>query len=118
MPAKKTTITLHQGETFRYRFRYETPQGTPVDLTGCTARMHIRSDIDSSDILLELTTQNGFLINSGVSGLIDIEVPADEVEYDDIDWAEGVFDIEVEFPDGTVDKIAYGKVKVIKEVTR
>lgn len=38
---------------------------TPEDYTGCTARVQLRRDIDSQDVIAELTTENGGIVLDG-----------------------------------------------------
>lgn len=114
--AIKYNLTLEQGST------YDSPQltwkdgnGTPYDLTGWTARMHVRSKISDATTLLELTTENGRIILGGVLGTINLHLTA--LETADITWSEGVYDLEL--VNGTyVKRFMGGKITVSKEVTR
>lgn len=47
----------------------------PIDLSGRTARMHIRRDRDDEDPIFELTTENNG-ITLGVDGSVTIQLPA------------------------------------------
>ncbi len=53
----KRKLTILQGATFRKRWTWK-PGGVPMDFTGCKARMQVRAEIDSTVVLLELTTEN------------------------------------------------------------
>lgn len=86
----------------------------PVDMTAATARMQIR-DTPQGDILLELTTDNGKLVITG-PGTIVRELSADETAA--LTWTNGVYDLEVEYPDGAVHRYFEGPVTVSREVTR
>jgi hypothetical protein len=48
-------ITVEQGAGFMLPFRYEAPEGSPVDFTGSTARMQARTKF-GADVLFELST--------------------------------------------------------------
>ncbi|WP_313105067.1 hypothetical protein [Stutzerimonas nitrititolerans] len=85
----------------------------PVDLTGAQARMQIRSGIGGG-LLLELTTENGGLAITG-PGTITRTLSAAETAA--LTWTEGVYDLEVEYADGTVQRYLQGKVTVSREVT-
>lgn len=112
-------LTLYQGETFRHRFKYQNTDGTAVDISGCTARMQVRASADAVDPpLLDLTTVNGRLVISGTLGLIDVVVAAADLLYGVMTWNRGVYDLELVWPSGIVDKLAYGNVKVVPEITR
>ena len=65
----KLKLTIYQGATFRKRLTWKgpLPAQTPIDLTGCTARMQVRPEVESSTVLLELTTANGGITLGGVA---------------------------------------------------
>jgi len=85
----------------------------PVDLTGATARMQIRAGIGGA-LLLELTTENGGLTITGPGTLVRTLSAAQTAA---LTWTEGVYDLEVEYADGTVQRYLQGKVTVSREVT-
>ncbi|WP_312139904.1 hypothetical protein [Stutzerimonas nitrititolerans] len=85
----------------------------PVDLTGATARMQIRAGIGGA-LLLELTTENAGLAITGPGTLVRTLSAAQTAA---LTWTEGVYDLEVEYADGTVQRYLQGKVTVSREVT-
>lgn len=85
----------------------------PVDLTGAAARMQIREQIDGA-VLLELTTENGGLAISA-PGTITRTLSATQTAA--LAWTEAVYDLEVQYPDGTVQRYLQGAVTVSREVT-
>lgn len=87
-----------------------------VDLTGCTARMQIRPSINSSTVLLELTTVNGRITLGGLTGSIRLNLSAAETAA--INWDAAFYDLELVFPNGFVKRLLQGKVTISKEVTR
>lgn len=98
---------------------------SPVDLSGFDARLQIRSSVDSSSILDELTTDNGrIVISSYVEDgdtfySIDVKFPNDITT--DYDFLKGVYDLEIYksgSPDTDVDRLLQGGVTVSREVTR
>ena len=48
----------------------------PVDLTGVTARMQLREKLDSSVVLLELTTENGRIVVDDATKTITLNITA------------------------------------------
>jgi len=91
------------------------PDGSLFDLTGFTARMQIRTEIDADDVMCELTTENGRIALGGDEGTVHLTIPANITEdFDD----EGVYDLELIAEDGKVYRLLKGKVKVELEVTR
>ena len=114
----KLKFTIYQGATFRKRLTWKgpLPAQTPIDLTGCTARMQVRPEVESSTVLLELTTANGGITLGGVSGTIELFVSDDASTL--FTWTAGVWDLEIEFPGGDVRRLAQGSISVSPEVTR
>ncbi|WP_047474688.1 hypothetical protein, partial [Delftia sp. ZNC0008] len=112
----KLNFTIYQGATFRRRLRWLNPDKTPIDLTGCTARMQVREEIESTAALLELTTENGRIALGGTAGTVDLLVDASTTAA--IAWTGGVFDLEIVHPSGAVTRLAEGSCCVSPEVTR
>lgn len=116
----KLKFTIYQGATFRKRLRWsDKATGTPIDLTGCTARMQVRAETSAPAVLLDLTTENGGITLGGAAGTIDLYVGATATAA--INWDGGVFDLEIIHPGALPDdvtRIAQGTVSVSPEVTR
>lgn len=114
----KLKLTIYQGATFRKRLTWKgpLPTQTPIDLTGCTARMQVRPEIESATVLLELTTANGGITLGGVAGTIELFVSDDASTL--FTWLSGVWDLEIEFASGEVRRLVQGTVSVSPEVTR
>lgn len=85
----------------------------PVDLTGAKARMQIRAGLGGA-LLLELTTENGGLAITGPGTLVRTLSAAQTAA---LTWTDGVYDLEVEYADGTVQRYLQGAVTVSREVT-
>lgn len=122
MTAVNYDFTIEQGAKLAKRFQYNDAAGVPVPLTGFSGRMHIRENLPEATVLLDMTTANGKIVfeTDGDVGRIDWVVGADETEAGTLDWASGVYDMEViEDADPTnVIRLLEGKVKVSNEVTR
>ncbi len=123
MTPGKLNLTIYQGATFRRKLKLEIapipPEtvGTPVDLTGATARMQVRLNAASDDVLLELNDSNGRLvITDEQSGELTMEISATDTAA--LDFTQGVYDMEIEYANGVVNRILYGNVKLSKEITR
>ena len=117
MAAFKVPLKIDQGSTFRKSVTWKT--GAPpvvVDLTGCVARMHVRSEIKSPVVLLDLSTANGGITLGGAGGTVDLYLTAEQTAA--ITWVSAVYDLEVEFANGDVRRLLYGAVSVSPEVTR
>ncbi len=88
----------------------------PVDLTGCAARMQIRSEVESPTVLLELSTTNGRIALGGAAGTATLTLDAATTAA--LDWDSGVWDLEITHPGGDVSRMAEGTASVSPEVTR
>ena len=113
----KLKLKIIQGATFRRSLVWLAPdKTTPIDLTGCMARMQVRSEIESAAVLLELTTGNGGIAIDGPAGKLTLYIsPADTAS---ATWESGVWDLEVEHPSGDVTRLVQGSISVSPEVTR
>lgn len=113
----KENLTIFRGGTYKKRFTFLYTDDSPVDVTGWSARMHIREDWDSPAKVLELTSENGKIEITPLLGVFDIEIPSADTE--DLTIDAGVYDLEAVAPaEAEVVKLAYGKVKVMPEATR
>lgn len=116
--AGKYDITCDQGSTLRRVITWKNPDLTLVDLTGYTARMHVRTAVDATDVVLECTTENGRILLGGALGTVTILVEATAMEA--IDAGSYKYDLELIDASATpeVTRLVEGKFKVVAEVTR
>ena len=84
------------------------------DYTGCTARMQLREDIDSSEVLWEMTTDNGRIELNG-NTLTMVFLPDDSAQFA---FASAVGHIEIVRPGGSIERQYEIKFKVSREGTR
>jgi len=89
---------------------------TPVDLAGFTARMQIRLTAEAEDPpLVSLTSSSGITLNN-TTKTITITISAADTA--DLDFAAGVFDLELISGSGVVTSLLQGTITVEDEVTR
>lgn len=113
----KYNLYLYRGATFTRIITWKDENGTPIDLTGCTARLHMRDSIDATTPFLTLTTENGGITLGGIAGTIALLATATATTA--ITAAQGVYDLELIASDGvTVTRLIEGMVFVVAEVTR
>lgn len=115
----EVNLTIDQGATFTHQFTWLDSLQIPIDLTGYTARMHMRADIDDATTLVELTTENGGISLGGVLGTIDLVIDSDVTAA--FTWEYGVYDLEMisdAGPPEIVRRLVGGQVSVTPEVTR
>lgn len=117
-------ITCQQGSTFSrtITFKYPDPLSPPTDptyllwdFTGYTARMQVRRTVDSSTVLISLTTENGRITLGGATGIIELNITAADTA---ALTSSGVYDLEIISGTGTVDRIMQGNFDLSQEVTR
>lgn len=125
MTTRPATINfrLYPDATFSERQTLLDSEGVAVDLSGRTARMHIRRDRDDADFVFELTTENGGITLDSEGG-ITLTVPADETYPEltppiDRDGEQWFHDLLVSTPGSppVVDRLYQGMVMVFPGVT-
>lgn len=88
----------------------------PVNLTSYTAALQIRSLPSSPDAVLTLTTSNGGISITALTGTIACHATANQTRI--IDEGTYYYDIEITSVSGIVTRVAQGQVIVSAEVTR
>ena len=126
MAAGRYSFTIEQGATTQFEIQYKDNANTPINLSGYGARMQVRSTVDSSTILLTLSSSlladgtglnmsgsNGTTpIQSGSIGLYISAATSSNLSFD-----KAVYDLEIH-TGVTVNRILQGEIKLSKEVTR
>ena len=120
MPGK-LNLKIYKGETFRHTLKWQDASELPINLTGYTARLHVRKKIDDVATVLELTTENGGISfnNPATDGVIKLHIKA--VDTAALTWSDGVYDLELVIVVDTIEEVTRlveGKITVYKEVTR
>jgi hypothetical protein len=127
MAAAKHNLTIEQGATFQKNCQLSTggsveDGGTPISLVGAQVRMHIRKNFRTDEAYFELTSTasspgtTDIYVTNASAGQFTITITDEDTAA--IVWASAVYDLEVEYADGTVRRYLMGKVTVSKEVTR
>lgn len=116
MLAGRYNFVCDQGSTFQRTIDIKNAEGEIFPLTGYTARMHVRREIDSTSTLIELTTTNSRLTINGALGRITMSLTPTETA---AITRSGYYDLEiVETATGKVHKVLRGEFRLEKEVTR
>lgn len=120
MAFEDVNFTIKQGELFTKGWLWEDDQTPPVpiNLTGCTARMEIRPNIDSDVVVAAFDTTpgagEGLIELGGAAGTVDLSADGATT----MEWARsGVYDLFVYFGDEPR-KLLAGYVTIEKAVTR
>lgn len=114
--AGRHDILIEQGSTFSFVATWKDSEGTPIDVTGCSARMQVRPWQESETILLSLTTGNGGIALGGTAGTVSVYATDEATQGLPPGYA--VYDIEIETTAGRVTRLLQGAVEISPEVTR
>lgn len=119
MTAAVFDITIEQGATFEFPVTWATDAAPPVpiDLTGYTARMQVRHKYNSTDKLLDLTTENGGITLGGALGTILILATASQTAAVPAP-KDCVYDLELVAASGKVTRLLQGVAVISPEVTK
>jgi hypothetical protein len=117
MLAGRYNIVCDQGSTFEREIELMDSDETPYNLSGYTARMQVRREVDSTGTpLIELTTENGRISLFGTLGIIALALTPTETSSLS---RGGYYDLEiVQTSTGKVFKVLRGEFRLEKEVTR
>lgn len=88
----------------------------PADLTGMTARMQLREKLDSSTVIVELTTENGGITIDNTTKTISLTLSATATAA--YTFSNAVYSLEMVSSGGQVTPFASGTITLVKEVTR
>jgi hypothetical protein len=91
--------------------------GVARPLAGYAIRMQLRASFDATAVLLELTTENA-RIGLSNPGAGQFMLSLDVTTTTGLTFVFGVYDLELVPPDGKVERLLYGQVRVSPEVTR
>jgi hypothetical protein len=126
MRAGTYNFTCEQGSTFTRLVELEEPDlvadptgetFVPIDISNHTARMQVRRTIDSTTFLVYLTTENGGLTINPADADNQIVISMSDDVTASISTS-GVYDLEIESPEGVVSRILQGTFTLSPEVTR
>lgn len=108
-------ITVYQGTTFQLSPVWKV-DNLPVNLTGYTADMQVRKFVDSTSVLVELSTANGRIVINGAIGQINLTLTASQTAA--LTPADSyIYDLNLTSPGGDVYKILQGSFILNASVT-
>lgn len=113
--AVQYNVEIDQGADWFLNVTYEQPAGTPVNITGYTSALQLRSLPTDTTAVLSLSTGSGITI-TGSTGLVAVHATAAQTRAID----EGVYyyDLEITSQSGIVTRLIQGQAYVSAEVTR
>lgn len=113
--AVQYNVEIDQGADWFLNVTYEQPAGTPVNITGYTSALQLRSLPTDATAVLSLSTGSGITI-TGASGLVAVHATAAQTRAID----EGIYyyDLEITSQSNIVTRLVQGQAYVSAEVTR
>jgi hypothetical protein len=112
--AGQYNFTIEQGATFNLLMTWRI-DNVAVNLTGYTARLQARIDVDETDTILSLTTGAGITLG-GAAGTISLDQTATQTAL--LPKGEYVYDLELQSSGGIVTRLLQGELNISAEVTR
>jgi hypothetical protein len=120
MPAGKYSLLIEQGATLNLELAYKDSNNIPVDLTGYSGKMQIKSDYDDNNPTTYLTLSSSLqddltgITFGGPSGTIGLYISA--VSSSELKFDTGYYDLEIT-SGSVVTRLLEGTVKISKQVT-
>lgn len=125
MPAGRFDFICEKGASFSYSLTWKDESGSAVNLTGYTARMHVRSSYEDPEAAVILTTENGGISITANTGRLALSLNPSTTESIPGFNATGtpptsnyVYDLELVAPNGAITRLLQGRFRVVEEVTR
>lgn len=115
MAAGTLNFTIEQGATFNLLLTWEI-DSVPVNLTGYTACLQARVDVEDSEVILSLTTSNGGITLGGSAGTISLDQSATQTAL--LPSGTYVYDLELIASNSAVTRLVQGELLISPEVTR
>ena len=107
---------IDQGADWYITFYYDNPDGSPVNISGYTAALQMRTSPLAKTTVLSLSTGgNGIQIN-GPQGRIDVH--ATNVQTSAITNGKYSYDLEITSPQNVVTRLVQGTIEVSPQTTR
>jgi len=115
MAAGTLDFTIEQGATFNLLLTWKI-DNVAVNLTGYTARLAARVDVEDTETVLTLTTENGGITLGGALGTISLDRTAAQTTL--LPAGTYVYDLELVASNATVTRLVQGELDISAEVTR
>lgn len=105
-------VKLYRGDTWTRAWEIKDASGNPVDLSGATARLHVRDG--QGNLVMSASTSDGRLTIQPTAGRIDLLVPKEATVIAPGNYR---FDIEVTYPSGRRTTYEQAVLVVLEDVT-
>lgn len=114
--AESYNTIIDQGATWSILVTYNDPNGNPINITGCTAALQLRTSPLANTYALSLTTSNGGIAISGPDG--ELAISATATQTGSLKPQKYTYDLELYGPGATVTRLMQGTILVNPETTR
>jgi hypothetical protein len=114
MAAATHNLTIDQGATWRVNLLYKDSAGSPINLTGYSAQLQLRTSYDAASASLNLTTGSGITITANTGA---IAIVATATQTGALVAGDYVYDLEITLS-GEVTRLIQGRAIVRPQVTR
>ena len=111
MSAGTYNFTFEQGATFSRQLTVQ-DNGAAMNLTNYSARMQLRSSVESTTVALAVTC----VVTSATEGIVTVSNTATETMA--VDAGIYVYDLEIESSTGVVTRLMQGTATITANVTR
>jgi len=112
--ASTYNTVIDQGADWFVNFTYQNPNGTPINITGYSAALQVRTSPLARTTVLSLTNGSGITI-TGASGLLAVHATAAQTGA----IAPGTYAYDLEITgSGIVTRLVQGTIQVSPQVTR
>ncbi len=110
-------ITIEQGSTYKLALYWKNSANQPIDMTGYSAKMQIRSSTGASVVLLELSSADSDQIKIyEKQGCVNLTIGY--LQTANLIPSVAVYDLEVMSSENVVTKLLKGRCRIEGEVTR
>jgi hypothetical protein len=114
MPAGIYHFTCEQGATFTRDIEVMNFDDSIRDLSGFTARMQVRKDLEAVSALVELTTENGRIVVTPNTGTVSLTISAADTAA--LTFS-GIYDLELIGATAVVERLLQGNFNLDANVT-
>lgn len=114
MAAATHDLIIDQGATWRVNLLYKDPAGSPINLTGYTAQLQLRTSYEAASASLSLSSGSGITI-TGNTG--NIAIVATATQTTSLVAGDYFYDLEITLS-GEVTRLIQGRAIVRPQVTR
>lgn len=116
MAAGSYDILCEQGATFSLVLTWRNPDGTPIDITGYSAKMQVRASKADATAILTLDTTTGGITLGGDMGTVTLTASATATN--SLTSGAYVYDLELTSATNNVTRLIEGAFTVSGQVTR